>query len=141
MLKSFPPARNYNLLTLKDLLDARDHYHVHLSHLSNVVGTAVGRRLIHEDDWYATHPPEEPRKKPKPKSPRTLFNTVVRDWSWPCILVFVNEWEHRDAFKNDPDQMVPRALYLPDGRVVPTCTVLVQDGLIPDASNLHMSFP
>ena len=141
MLKSFPPEHNYNLLTLKDLLDARDHYHVHLSHLSNVVGTAVGRILIHEDDWYATHPPDVPRGKPKPKSPRTLFNSVVRPWSWPCVLVFVREWLHRDNFRTEPDQMVPRALYLPDGRVVPTCTVLVQDGLPANGENTSLSFP
>lgn len=141
MLKSFPPDRNYMLLNLKDLLDARDHYHVHLSHLSNVVGTAVGRRLIHQDDWYASHPPEVPRGKAKPRSPRTLFNTVIRDWSWPSVLVFVNEWEHRDSFRTEPDQMVPRALYLPDGRVVPTCTVLVQDGIVPESPDFHLSFP
>ena len=141
MLQSFPPERKYKLLTLKDLLDARDHYHVHLSHLNNVVGTAVGLRLIHEDDWYATHAPEVPRKTPKPRTPRTLFNTVIRDWSWPCVLVFVREWFHRDQFRTDPDQMVPRELYLPDGRVVPTCTVLVQDDLTPELPNYHLSFP
>ncbi len=141
MLKSFPPDRNYMLLTLKDLLDARDHYHVHLSHLSNVVGTAVGRMLIHEDDWYATHTPDVPRGKPKPKSPKTLFNTVIREWSWPCVLVFIREWIRRDEFRKEPDQMVPRALYLPDGRVVPTCTILVQDDLTPEEPNTSLSFP
>lgn len=141
MLKSFPPDHNYMLLTLKDLLDARDHYHVHLSHLSNVVGTAVGRYLIHEKDWYATHPPGVPRETPEPKTPRTLFNSVIREWSWPCVLVFVREWEHFDKFKKEPDQMVPRALYLPDGRVVPTCTVLVEDTLAAEEPNFHLSFP
>jgi hypothetical protein len=141
MLKSFPPDRNYMVLTLKDLLDARDHYHVHLSHLSNVVGTAVGRYLIHEKDWYAMHPPDVPRKAPAPKTPRTLFNSVIREWSWPCVLVFVKEWESFDKFKSEPDQMVPRALYLPDGRVAPTCTVLVQEGLTQEDQNFHLSFP
>ena len=117
MLRSFPPERNYMLLSLKDVLDARNHYYVHLSHLSNVVGTAVGRYLIHQDDWYASHAPEVPRKAPKPKSPKTLFNSVIRDWSWPCVLVFVNDWEPMGKFRKDPDQMVPRALFLPDGRV------------------------
>ncbi len=141
MLKTFPPDRNFMLLTLKDLLEARNHYHVHLSHLSNVVGTAVGRYLIIENDWYAEHPPSVPRETLKPKTPRTLFNSVVRDWSWPCVLVFLNDWEHHAKFRNEPDQMVPRALYLPDGRVVPTCTVLVQDDLTPVAPDFHLSFP
>lgn len=144
MLNSFPPDHNYMLLSLKDLLDARDHYHVHLSHLSNVVGTAIGRYLIHEEDWYATHPPDVPRpeNEPQPTSPRTLFNSLIREWSWPCVLVFINDWQKREKFKTDPDQMVPRALYLPDGRVVPTCTVLVQEGVAPgEADDLHLSFP
>ena len=55
MLKQFPPPRDYMGLTLRDLLEARDVYHVHLAHLSNVVGTAIGRYLIREDDWYASH--------------------------------------------------------------------------------------
>jgi len=140
MLKQFPPQRNYLLLTLKDLLDARDHYHVHLSHLSNVVGTAVGRYLIHEDDWYSSHPPNTESKKPKPTTPRTLFNSVVKEWSWPCIIVFLNSWEHRAAFGQQPDQMVPRALFLPDGRVVPTCTVLVEEEEVPSVPDYHLSF-
>jgi hypothetical protein len=142
MLKKFPPDRNYMLLRLADLLDARDHYHVHLSHLSNVVGTAVGRYLIHEKDWYAKHSPDTERETPKPTGAKTLFNTVVRDWSWPCVLVFVNTWEQKSAFKKNPDLMVPRALYLPDGRVVPTCTVLIEEDFMQHvAGDYHLSFP
>ena len=140
-MNQFPPERNYTLLTLKDLLDARDHYHVHLSHLSNVVGTAVGRYLIHEKDWYASHRPSTVRKTSKPTGPKTLFNTVIRDWSWPCVLVLVRKWEQLSAFAKDPDQMVPRALYLPDGRVVPTCTVLVEDEGTPSLPDYQISFP
>lgn len=70
-LDVFPPQRNYMLLTLSDLLEARRHYHVHLAHLPNVVGTAVGRYLIHEKDWFATHAPGylhdgEPQDNGKP---------------------------------------------------------------------------
>ena len=36
----FPPRREFSSLSLRDLLDARDAYHVHLSHLENVVATA-----------------------------------------------------------------------------------------------------
>ena len=67
MLKQFPPPRDYMALTLRDLLEARDVYHVHLAHLSNVVGTAVGRYLIRQEDWYAEHTPSEPKPDaPKP---------------------------------------------------------------------------
>src|SRR5262245_15671621 len=74
----FPPRFEFSSLSLRDLLDARDAYHVHLSHMDNVVATAVGRYLIHEDDWYATHGPDEPRPEnhPRPKEPRTLTNTI-----------------------------------------------------------------
>lgn len=42
----------YAALSLKDLLDARDTYHVHLMEHPNVVATAVGRyRIRKEDSW------------------------------------------------------------------------------------------
>ena len=43
--------REFTSLSLRDLLDARDAYHVHLSHLENVVATAVGRYLFRDGDW------------------------------------------------------------------------------------------
>ena len=143
MLKQFPPPRDYMALSLKDVLDARDAYHVHLSHLSNVVGTAVGRYLIRDDDWYATHTPSEPKPKkfPDPKGPRTLFNTLIKDWSWPCVLVFVNDWLKLKDFHASPDQMVPRAIFLPDGRVVPTCVVFVREGVAEPIAPGKLSFP
>jgi hypothetical protein len=63
------------------------------------------------------------------KGKRTLVNSEVRPYSWPAILVFVEKWEEPDAFggkgaRYDPDQMVPRTLYLPDGREVPVCVIL-----------------
>jgi hypothetical protein len=115
----FPPRRDFSSLSVVDLLQAREAYHVYLASLENVVATAIGRYLIREDDWYATHPPDEPRPAGKPKKhvPRTLENSIVRPWSWPAVLVFVNEWPAT------PPNVVPRSLYLPDGRVVPTCVV------------------
>ena len=118
----FPPPRDYASLSVRDLLDARDAYHVHLSSLANVVATAIGRYLIHQDDWYATHPPDiaRPKNVPRLRAARTLANSVVRPWSWPAVIVFVRQWEQPAALGA---QLVPRALYLPDGRVVPTCVV------------------
>ena len=129
MLKQFPPPRDFSSLSVRDLLDARDAYHLHLSHLSNVVATAIGRYRIHKDDWFATHPPHVPRpaKEQPVTTEKTLYNTVVRAWSWPCVLVFVSEWLDKKQFAKQPDQMVPRALFLPDGRVVPTCTIKVEE--------------
>jgi len=59
-----------------------------------VVATAIGRYRIHKDDWFANHPPHVPRpaKEQPVTTEKTLYNTVVRAWSWPCVLVFVSEW-------------------------------------------------
>lgn len=122
----------YSSLSVRDLLDAREAYHVHLLNMAHVVATAIGRYRIRKGDWYETHPPgtEPPKNRKRPKGPRTLFNSVTTDWSWPCVLVFVDEWVERAAWRKgkagrglEPDQFIPRSLYLPDGRVVPTCVV------------------
>ena len=120
--RPFPPRRDYASLSISDLLDARDAYHVHLSALSNVVATAVGRYLIHERDWFSDHPPGTPRPATyeRVREARTLANSVVRPWSWPSVLVFVKTWEQPSELGA---QIVPRTLYLPDGRLVPTCVV------------------
>ena len=117
---------DFSSRSLKDLLDARDAYHIHLMHKAHVVATAVGRYRLQDDDPNANHPPGDAgTTHPVHSKRRTLFNSVVRPWSWPCVLVFVDEWAAHSSFASEPDQMVPRALYLPDGRVVPTCVVAV----------------
>lgn len=122
-LTTFPPRQEFPTLSLRDVLEARDAYHVHLSHMENVVATAVGRYLFHEKEWYATHPLDEarPEEFPRPKTPRTLTNSRVRSWSPPCVLVFVREWERS---KHLGGQAIPKILYLPDGRQVRTCVVI-----------------
>jgi hypothetical protein len=118
----FPPRHDFASLSLKDLLDAREAYHVYLSQLDNVVATAVGRYCIHEDDWYAQHPPDRPRPANVPRitAPRMLANSVIRPWSWPAVLVFVKQWGRPERLGSNA---VPSTLYLPDGRVVPTCVI------------------
>lgn len=136
---SLPPRfrahPSYSSLSVRDLLDAREAYHVHLSNMAHVVATAIGRYRIRKGDWYDTHPPgqERPKDRTEQKGPRDLFNSVTRDWSWPCVLVFVDEWVERADWKEgraghelEPDQFIPRSLYLPDGRIVPTCVVLLR---------------
>ena len=121
----FPPGRDYASLSVRDLLDAREAYHVHLSRLENVMATAIGRYRIHEDDWYAKNPPDRPRPADSPRvtKARTLANTVVRPWSWPCVLVFVRHWRQP---KELGEETVPRSLYLPDDRVVPTSVIVAE---------------
>lgn len=120
--RAFPPRRDFSSLSVVDLLEAREAHHVQLSSLENVVATAVGRYLIHKDDWYASNAPDKPRPKDFPKpGPRTLDNSLVRPWSWPCVLVFVRDWFDKEQLGSN---LVPRALYMPDGRVIPTCVVL-----------------
>ena len=70
----------------------------------------------------------------------TLDNTVVRDWSWPCVMVFVDAWVTDYKFEH-PDQAIPRALYLPDGRVVPTCVLQMNLSEVPLAAPLDYRFP
>jgi len=117
---------DFSSLSIKDLLDAREAYHVHLAHLDAVYATAIGRYLIRHKDPNA----KDPRHHSSPESlgPRTLFNSGVKLWSWPCVLVFVNRWFNPSEIRKDPSlasQLVPSLLYLPDGRVVPTCVVEV----------------
>ena len=130
----FPPPHDYSSLSIKDLLDAREEYRVYLSSLQNVIGTAVGRYYIHEKDWYATHSPLErrPDNFARVHTARTLSNSVICPWSWPAVLVFVKQWEQVGQLKTET---IPRTLYLPDGRTVPTCVMeLTPDESAPGAS-------
>ncbi len=114
-------SHDFHALTITDLLEARDAYHRHLTHLDNVVGTAIGLYLIREGDPDIDDPEGT---LPGPSNDiRTLFNSDVRHWSSPCVLVFVDKWQKPDDLKPHPEQFVPPRLYLPDDRVVPTCVV------------------
>jgi len=116
---------NFRSLSLKDLLDARDTYHWHLMNKANVVGTAVGAYLIRDADADAGKAGSKARRQP-----RTFGNSSVRDISWPCVLVLVRDWVEASGFggadgKFAPQDMVPKTLFMPDGRVVPVCVVQV----------------
>ena len=65
--------------------------------------------------------------------PRTLENTVVKPWSWPCVLVFVREWLSYEQLKKNSEQPVPLFIFLPDGRVAPICILKASlyDGAVP----------
>jgi hypothetical protein len=129
MTKPFPPTVDFHALALLDLLEAREAYHVHLAHLENVVATAVGLYRIRNSEVAAQGPAQAAQPKPANPSaePRTLANSqVVAGMSWPCVLVFVKRWQRLDDFRRAPDEVVPKRLYLPDGRMVPVCVVLAE---------------
>lgn len=129
MADYFTQKRDFNSLSVRDLLEARDVYHVHLAHLRHVVATAIGRFRIRATDKDALDPDAARSRREgysHSPTPRTLENSVVTKWSWPCILVFVNHWMTAEEMAAEPDQVVPRRLYLTDGRVAPTCTIMAK---------------
>jgi len=140
MKRSSPIRRNFKSLSVKDLLEARDAYHVHLANLENVVSTAIGLYRIRKKDPDAKNP--EDIKSRKNSTERTLANSIVKEWSYPCVLVFVKEWmTQEELVKQDPDQVVPRYLYLPDGRVIRTCVVLAEKDEFASAPLQNLAFP
>lgn len=132
--------RNFQSLSVKDLLEARDLYHYHLLHKANVIGTAIGLYLIRDGDPWPTRnqgaaaADGNKKKKPRPahKGERRFDNSSVRDYSWPCVMVLVKEWLPESAFGGGgelhPQDMVPKTLFMPDGRAVPVCVVKVTPG-------------
>jgi hypothetical protein len=118
---------NFASLSTRDLLDARDAYHYHLLSKPNVVGTAIGLYLIRRSDPWPSAAEEARPKARKRSEPRTLWNSEVRPYSWPCILAFVKRWAPEVAFgpsgQYDPAQILPKTLFLSDGRAVPVCVV------------------
>lgn len=128
--------RDFESLSLQDLLEARDLYHWHLINRGTVVGTAIGLYLIRKNDPWPTRKRTAREqivgngKRPR-KPPRTFANSEVRDYSWPCVLVLVSEWLDDSEFvggdrgAHHPREMLPKTLYMPDGRKVPVCVVKV----------------
>ncbi|MGW9947272.1 hypothetical protein J2W92_002609 [Rhizobium leguminosarum] len=115
-------------LSVKDLIEARDLFHFHLMSKANVVGTAVGLYLIRDKEDWPTKRGEGTSPKNKKTYPRTFENSEVRDYSWPCIIVLVREWLEPGDFgqQNRPTatDILPKRVYLPDGRLVPICVVV-----------------
>src|SRR5262249_37669891 len=86
------------------------------------IGTAVGAYLMRDDDQAHSDHAE--------RAPRTFDNAHIRDSSWPCVLVMVRDWVQASGFggtrsKFAPQDMVPKMLFMPDGRMVPVCVVQV----------------
>lgn len=125
MRQLFDPSNNFSALSLKDLLHSRDLFHYHLMSKANVVATAIGLYRIRKSDPWPTR--EDTSTFHKHTTKRTLFNSEVRPYSWPCIYVFVNNWEtEKELANSSPSDVVPKTLYLPDGRSVPVCVIEAQ---------------
>ncbi|MDX1047861.1 hypothetical protein GOL40_32450 [Sinorhizobium medicae] len=110
--------REYDQLSLGNLLDARDQHHVHLMRHPNVVATAIRLYRIRSKD---SSPSERRSGKVHGTYARTLANSQVRYYSWPSILLFVEQWVSKKNL--EPGEVVPKTLYLPDGRRVPVCVI------------------
>ena len=131
-------STGFSHLSLRDLLDARDQYHVFLMEHPNVVATAVGRsRIPAKDSWPSQHGPG----KVHGTYPRTLENSEVRDYSWPAILVFVETWVPREDLVKRGDALVPSTLYLPDGRRVPVCVIEAPKEHLTDIEARDVRYP
>lgn len=140
-MERFIRKREFSSLSVQDLLEARDHYHVHISNLPNVIGTAVGRYRIRKDDENI-HSPELNHQAPQSdQSPRTLANSKITPWSWPSVLVFVEKWASPEELAKSPQAVVPPRLYLPDGRVIPTCVILAKQRQVDLTSDSTIVFP
>src|SRR5262245_9942076 len=137
-------GKNFASLSTKDLLEARDTYHWHLIHKANVVGTAIGLYRIRKDDPWPNEGSADVEQSRAAragvaKPERRFDNSEIRDYSWPCVLVFVSEWQKPEDFASGgplaPDQAVPKTLYMPDGRMIPVCVVKVTPS-VPDPLRL-----
>lgn len=129
-------------LSVKDLLEARENFHFHLSNLKNVVGTAIGLYRIRNKDLDAKDSTKKADRK-KAALVRTLANSAVKDWSWPCILVFVSKWQTIKEFERarEHDDVIPRFVYMPDGRRIPLCVVEAEKNLAGDPPLQNFSLP
>jgi hypothetical protein len=133
---------NFALLSLRDLLAAREQFHWHLMHKQNVVATAVGRYRIRKNDPRpgSTRPNGNAARSAEPRPARTLTNSEVRSYSWPAILVFVERWVDPDDFAH-PDDAVPSAVYMPNGQKVPLCVIQVEKDDVRAEGDAQFNYP
>jgi hypothetical protein len=132
---------DFNLLSLRDLLAAREQFHLHLINKPNVIATAVGRyRIRKTDPWADRQNPTGAPPSNRRRGPRTLANSEVRPYSWPAILVFVERWMQTDDLDN-PQDAVPPAVYMPNGQKVPLCVVEAERNEIRPEGDTHFNFP
>ena len=119
----FKSSSNFASLSLKDLVEARDLFHYHLINKKNVVATALGLYRIRIHDPWPSEEDRNPHAR-RAHTRRTLSNSEVRPYSWPSVYVFVSDWEEEAKLAEaNASDVVPKTLYLPDGRTVPVCVI------------------
>ncbi len=126
---------NFNQLSLKDLIEARDTFHLHLMNKKNVIATAIGKYRIRKNDPFPGVVPitKTIASSKNVKEARTLSNSEIREYSWPCILVFISQWLPAiDLISEDNTDILPKRIYMPDGRIVPICVVEAEKSIITD---------
>ena len=118
---------DFSSLSLRDLLNARDLYHLHLMNKKNVIATAIGYYRIRKNEPWPTKTNRSPDIKKFKSKVRTLQNSEVRPYSWPSIIVIVEKWEkEKELASKSPADIVPKTLFLPDGKAVPVCVVVAE---------------
>jgi hypothetical protein len=129
---------DFVLLSLRDLLSAREQFHFHLIHKQNVVATAVGRYRIRKSELWPdqNNPSGRPADSRRQLPARTLRNSEVRSYSWPAILVFVEHW----GFER-PEDAVPPAVYMPNGQKVPICVIQVEKDDVRYEGEANYNYP
>jgi hypothetical protein len=136
------PETDYNLLSLHDLLAARENFHLHLMNKPNVVATAVGRyRSRKTDPWPdRQHPNQRSATRERRHTVRTLANSQVRHYSWPALLVFVERWIEPDDFEH-PEDAVPPTVFMPNGQRVPICVIQVDKDDLRHEGKAYYAYP
>jgi hypothetical protein len=141
-IRAFKGSKAFPALDVCDLLTAREAYHVHLTRMPRVVGTAIGRYRKYRDRPRPQETAEPNTWKHEDEAPpKSLANSCVADDSWPCILVLVDRWLTRKQMRKQPDDVVPARLFMPDGTLVPTCVLEVHPDTGPDAPLGELAFP
>ena len=95
------PEQDFNLLSLCDLLAARDHFHLHLVHKENVIATAVGKYRIRKDDpWPDKDHPGQ--RAPITQSARWPIQRCVRIHGPPSLCSLNGEVSMRSLGGDEP---------------------------------------
>jgi hypothetical protein len=136
---TFPPKRDFFSLSLTDLIEAREAYHVHLDSIEHIVATAIGRfRIRKKDSDFKNSGKVEGYGK---GGPRTFANSEILDWSWPCVLVLSDYWYTPEELNKQPYFAIPPYLFMPDGRVIPTCLIYLEPSPQQPPAIEQVSFP
>ncbi|RKR82002.1 hypothetical protein BDD43_2166 [Mucilaginibacter gracilis] len=143
-MSTFDPSEyNFAELSLKDLADAREDFHLHLMKKKNVVATALGYYRIRKAEKWPTAENPHPDNSGFKSTARTLENSEIRPYSWPAILVFVDTWENPQALISDSSAIIPKTYYLKNGKAVPICVIesKKQDRVTSDVDIDGLHFP